>query len=117
MGNNDELRTLRTLAARGLTKGLAAFVLAVLCGALALGPRTADAAPTSWDDDSDGVDNATESAYGTDPYNPDGDSDGLLDGEEVWKYGIDPHDPDTDHDGLRDGEEIAFGFDPLRPDW
>lgn len=36
------------------------------------------------DDDSDGLSNADESLYGTDPYNPDTDGDGQSDGDEVF---------------------------------
>ncbi|TSC74088.1 MAG: calcium-binding protein [Parcubacteria group bacterium Gr01-1014_44] len=43
------------------------------------------------------------------------DHDGLKDAEEaVW--GSDPYNPDTDADGFLDGEEILSGYDPLRAD-
>lgn len=42
----------------------------------------------------------------------DADHDGLKDAEEaVW--GSDPYNPDTDGDGYLDGEEVASGYDPL----
>jgi outer membrane protein OmpA-like peptidoglycan-associated protein len=41
----------------------------------------------------------------TNPADPDGDDDGLLDGLETLIYGSDPFDPDTDDDGLLDGPE------------
>ena len=53
---------------------------------------------------------------GTDPRNPDTDSDGLTDREEVLKYGTDPLRSDTDGDGLADGDEIKYGTDPLQWD-
>ncbi|MBP5227429.1 MAG: hypothetical protein J6336_08590, partial [Kiritimatiellae bacterium] len=49
---------------------------------------------------------------GTDPFNPDTDGDGLVDGEEV-ALGTDPFLADTDDDGLLDGEEVSIGSDPL----
>lgn len=45
---------------------------------------------------------------------PDTDGDGLTDAEEVL-YGTDPLNPDSDGDGFTDGEEIAAGTDPLDP--
>lgn len=44
------------------------------------------------DDDADGLSNAKEFIYGTDPENPDSDQDGFLDGQEV-KNGFDPLQP------------------------
>ncbi len=44
--------------------------------------------------------------------NLDSDHDGLTDAEEL-KYGTDPHNNDTDGDGHLDGEEILHGYDPL----
>ena len=58
------------------------------------------------DADGDGVDNSTELELGLDPFNPDSDGDGLMDGIEV--HGQNPTHPlssDTDGDGLSDGEE------------
>jgi hypothetical protein len=45
---------------------------------------------------------------------PDTDGDGLTDAEELL-YGTDPNNPDTDGDGFTDGEEVAAGTDPLDP--
>lgn len=44
----------------------------------------------------------------------DSDQDGLSDAEEV-AYGTDPHNSDTDSDGYSDGTEIKSGYDPLKP--
>lgn len=91
------------------------------------------------DPDKDGVNNAEERLYGTDPNNPDTDGDGYDDGEEVKngynplgqgsldsdndgltdpverKMGTDPFNPDTDGDGYSDGDEVAHGHNPLVP--
>jgi len=92
------------------------------------------------DVDGDDLDNAAESALGTDPRDPDTDGDGLPDG---WEFDnqpatdpLDPTDPDLDYDddgltnrqeygngtnarerdsdddGMDDGFEVAHGFDP-----
>ncbi|MBN3036972.1 MAG: right-handed parallel beta-helix repeat-containing protein [Candidatus Diapherotrites archaeon] len=42
----------------------------------------------------------------------DGDSDGLNNADEAT-YGTDPNDPDTDDDGFLDGDEVGAGSDPL----
>ncbi len=69
------------------------------------------------DYDKDGLSNVREKAIGTDPYNPDSDGDGLLDGEEVYTYFTDPLKADTDDDGLNDYEEIfTYKTSPVRAD-
>ncbi len=69
------------------------------------------------DDDNDGLTNAEERRYGTDPHNPDTDGDGLSDGLEVKTYRTNPLKPDTDGDGLTDGEEVyKYHTDPTRMD-
>ncbi len=69
------------------------------------------------DDDNDGLTNAEERRYGTDPNNPDTDGDGLTDGEEVKRYHTNPLNPDTDGDGLTDGEEVhKYHTDPTKWD-
>lgn len=101
------------------------------------------ACPESWaglpDSDGDGLPDAVEALYGTDPNNPDTDGDGFADGEEVragydplkkegnprldsdndglldheeCEWGTDPFNPDTDGDGFRDGDEVKNEFDP-----
>jgi hypothetical protein len=42
----------------------------------------------------------------------DSDHDGLSDWEEINVYGTDPFDPDTDGDGMDDGEEVFLGRNP-----
>ena len=44
----------------------------------------------------------------------DSDQDGLSDAEEKT-YGTDPHKADTDGDGYSDGVEVKSGYNPLRP--
>jgi hypothetical protein len=45
----------------------------------------------------------------------DSDEDGLTDADEVG-FGTDPDNPDSDNDGFTDGDEIAQGADPLSGD-
>ena len=99
------------------------------------------------DQDGDGLSDVDElDVYGTDPEDPDSDSDGMEDGAEVNAgldplssvgddgatgdpdndnlnnlaevnvHGTDPHDSDSDNDGLEDGEETVEGTMPLEPD-
>ena len=58
------------------------------------------------DSDHDGLTDVEEEQWKTNPYDPDTDKDGLLDGEEVHTYHTDPLNPDTDGDLLKDGEEV-----------
>ena len=67
------------------------------------------------DTDGDGLNDAEEMVYGTDPELADTDGDGLGDHDEV-RRGTNPVDPDTDADGLADGEEVARGTNPLAAD-
>ncbi|WP_436796350.1 hypothetical protein [Actinospongicola halichondriae] len=77
------------------------------------------------DGDGDGLTDAEEHEYGTDPALPDSDGDGLTDGEEV-QVDTDPLTDDTDGDGYSDlveleGFTLAGGTtvwypDPNRPD-
>jgi len=68
------------------------------------------------DTDQDGLPDPIEIQLGTDPWNPDTDSDGLRDQEELDQYRTDPLKSDSDKDGLLDGKEIQLGTDPLRAD-
>ena len=68
------------------------------------------------DTDSDGLTDADELIYGTDPLNPDTDNDMLWDGDEVFLYATDPLNPDTDGGGVADGQEVFVdGTSPLDP--
>lgn len=64
------------------------------------------------DSDKDGLSDAEEKQYGTNPQNPDTDGDGLSDGDEVRIWGTDPLKADTDGDGYNDAVEIMNGFNP-----
>jgi hypothetical protein len=75
-------------------------------------------APNGWmlqDDDSDGLSNAAEYRWGTDPLDPDSNDDGLDDGLDV-ALGIDPTSPDADGDGLTNAQERTLGTDPFKAD-
>ncbi len=65
------------------------------------------------DRDGDDLTDIDEIEMGTDPDNPDSDSDGLNDGEEVIVYQTMPLIQDTDGDGLLDGEETTYTTKPL----
>jgi hypothetical protein len=56
---------------------------------------------------------ATTGIAGGGPFNPDSDSDGLLDGLEWQIQGTDPSNWDTDNDTWGDGLEVMVGTDPL----
>lgn len=74
-------------------------------------------APTEGDTDGDGLSDADEAIYGSDPLNADYDADGLADGLEVAQYGSDPVNNDSDGDGLLDGDEVnQFGSNPASTD-
>jgi len=76
-----------------------------------------DSSDASMDSDSDGLTNLQEYEAGSNPGNPDTDTDGLMDGAEVNIYGTDPTDADTDNDGLTDGAEVnTYGTDPTDAD-
>lgn len=64
------------------------------------------------DSDKDGLTDAREVQLGTDPKNPDTDSDGLFDKEEVDVYHTNPLNSDTDGDGFKDGAEVKNGYNP-----
>ncbi|OGU27939.1 MAG: hypothetical protein A2057_01310 [Ignavibacteria bacterium GWA2_35_9] len=76
-----------------------------------IGPEAND------DKDQDGLFRKEEKQLGTDPLNPDTDSDGLSDGEEVNTHKTNPLNPDSDNDGLNDGMEITQSkTNPTNPD-
>ena len=64
------------------------------------------------DADGDGLSDALEKKYGSDPEVADSDGDGISDGDEV-DQGLDPTKADSDGDGYSDSDEIAAGTDPL----
>ena len=65
------------------------------------------------DTDGDGISDQDETVRGMDIENPDSDSDGLFDREEVMVYNTDPIVSDTDGDGFSDGDEVKGGYNPL----
>ncbi|MDO8259933.1 MAG: hypothetical protein Q7T50_00355, partial [Candidatus Magasanikbacteria bacterium] len=65
------------------------------------------------DTDGDGISDQDETVRGMDLNNPDSDSDGLFDREEVMVYNTDPIVSDTDGDGFSDGDEVKGGYNPL----
>lgn len=58
------------------------------------------------DSDHDGIPDAEEASYGTDPNNADSDGDGLPDGFEVYELDTDPTNVDSDGDGVSDLVEL-----------
>ena len=67
------------------------------------------------DSDHDGLTSAQESAWRTDPRNPDTNDDGILDGAAV-AAGISPTNRDMDGDGVDNLVERQRGTDPFRWD-
>jgi hypothetical protein len=78
---------------------------------------TAGAKDRTGDGDLDGLSDAAERKFGTDPHHYDTDGDGIADGVEV-QIGTDPLDKlgDADHDGVPDATEIGQGMNPFDPD-
>jgi len=76
---------------------------------------TSTVATSTLDSDNDGLTDAEEKIYGTNPNLPDTDNDGLTDYEEVKIYHTDPLNPDTDGDGFKDGQEVKSGYNPNGP--
>jgi OOP family OmpA-OmpF porin len=81
-------------------------------------------APSNWagesgpiDSDQDGLTDDEETEYGTDPFDPDTDHDGLTDFDELRTYHTDPLNPDSDYDGLKDGPEVfKYETEPMNRD-
>lgn len=67
------------------------------------------------DFDNDGLTNAQEFEYGTDPFSEDTDEDGISDYDEIFIYGTDPLNPDSDGDGISDSDEMKLELDPNNP--
>ncbi|MEI8352092.1 MAG: LamG-like jellyroll fold domain-containing protein, partial [bacterium] len=100
----------------------------------AQGLNPEDSSDASADPDFDGLASRDEYVQGTDPFDPDTDGDGLVDGHDgvlaigLFPQGVDrngdgyadgesdngcdPLNSDTDGDGLGDGAEVAAGLDP-----
>jgi hypothetical protein len=99
------LRRLRNAAgARTLAAAFRGDAVPVLAG-----PRS--------DVDGDGLREAEERAWGSDPMDRDTDGDGLGDFIEVRRVHTDPRRPDTDRDGLGDADEVRVrGTGPLASD-
>ena len=80
-----------------------------------LDPGAINTTPSSFQDtDNDGLTDAEEAAFGSDPNHFDTDTDALTDDREAY-LGTDPRNPDTDGDGMEDGFEDIFFDDPLDP--
>lgn len=86
-------------------------------------PTIAPTVAAAADTDLDGLLDADEGVYGTDPTIADSDADGVLDGAEIVN-GTDPlvadaapvAEVDTDGDGILDADEAVFGTDPTLAD-
>ncbi len=70
---------------------------------------------TDQDIDGDGIKDATEKKYGTDPEKTDTDGDELSDYDEIEVYNTKPLIQDTDGDTYLDGNEVKNGYDPNGP--
>jgi hypothetical protein len=64
------------------------------------------------DPDNDGVINAEEYNFDTDPLNSDTDRDGIADGDELYVYYTDPTAEDSDGDTFKDFVELINCYDP-----
>jgi len=72
--------------------------------------------PRPADSDHDGLTDKLEQTYGTDPYKPDTDFDGLSDYYEIYNSLTNPTKSDSDGDGVNDGKEVNIGTNPLEED-
>ncbi|MFH1224404.1 MAG: CARDB domain-containing protein [Candidatus Diapherotrites archaeon] len=76
-------------------------------------PPCTDGVP---DSDDDGLTDEVERGIGSDPYNPDTDSDSLRDGKEINETDTSPILFDTDEDNVGDGQEFLYDItDPVDP--
>jgi hypothetical protein len=66
------------------------------------------------DSDLDGLSDAAEAGYGTNPNNADSDGDGLSDRAEIQVYLTNALVKDTDGDGFEDLFEVNTGFSPTQ---
>ncbi len=70
-----------------------------------------------YDMDCDGLTNAQEFYYSTDPWSSDTDRDGLSDYDEIFNYFTSPINIDSDNDSISDYDELfVYYTDPLNPD-
>ena len=77
-----------------------------------LDPGAINTNPSSFrDSDSDGLTDAEEAAFGSDPNNFDTDGDALIDYDEQ-AAGTNPRNSDSDGDGFEDGFEHLYGNNP-----
>lgn len=67
------------------------------------------------DQDLDGLLDAEEKKYGTNPARVDTDGDGILDKDEIAVYRTNPLKADTDGDKIKDGDEVRRGLNPNGP--
>jgi hypothetical protein len=65
------------------------------------------------DPDDDGLTNIREYILGTNPNSADTDGDGIADRQEI-NLGANPNNPDSDGDGMTDGVERLLGRNPLK---
>lgn len=76
--------------------------------------RTQETCADSADPDRDGLSNLDEYQFGTDPNNPDSDSDGLADGDEVHIFGGSPLNARSINDPkYTDADYAKGGYDTL----
>ena len=81
------------------------FLVGAAAFAVSLVAKPFVPAALATDSDSDGLSDAFESAYGTNPNDSTTDSDLWNDWDEIFVYGTDPTDNDTDGDGTDDDQD------------
>ena len=82
---------------------------------LRFGLNPSDPSDALGDLDEDGVNNATEFQYQSNPTLEDSDSDSLSDSDEIYVHGTSPILADSDEDEMPDGFEVQYDLDPLDP--